>query len=133
MQKLEQQGFTLIEVVAFILVIGIIASGLLAGMNQALIRTTKPTSNVQASFLANARMQIILMNRELNGYTTLSDPCTTTPALAICTPLSTYATSKNFTVNTPTFTGSNPKIIRISITGAGNATIYAYVYNYANN
>ena len=133
MRELKQQGFTLIEVVAFILVIGIIASGLLVGMNQALTHITRPTSIAQASFLANARLQIILMNRAFNGYTTLDDPCTTTPALAICTPLSTYATAHNFTVNTPTFSGSNPKIITIQITGAGNATNYAYVYNYANN
>ena len=125
----KQQGFTLIELVAFIVVIGIIAGGLLVGMNQALKSTKSPTGIAQASYLANARMQIILMNRAFNGYATLSDPC---PAAALCAPLTAYATANNFTV-TSIISGTNPKIITISVTGAGDATIKAYTYNYANN
>lgn len=133
MLSMKQEGFSLIELVAFIVVIGIISGGLLVGMNQALTQTSSPTKLAQASFLANARMQIILMNRAINGYATLSDPCTTTPGLVICTPLSSFASTNNFTVNPPTISGSNPKIITLSVTGAGNATIDAYVYDYANN
>ncbi|MBL7480969.1 type II secretion system protein [Legionella bononiensis] len=133
MRKGLQQGFTLIELIAFVVLIGIIAGGLLVGLNESLSRANTPTSITQASFLANARMQIILMNRSINGYTTLSDPCTTSPGLAICTPLSTYAAANNFTVSTPIISGTNPKIITITVSGAGDAIIKAYVYNYANN
>jgi type II secretory pathway pseudopilin PulG len=133
MLKKEQLGFSLIELVTFILIIGIIAGGLLVGLNQSLTQSDIPRSISAASFLANARMQIILMNRSINGYTALNDPCTVTPALAICTPLSTYATANSFTVSAPTISGSNPKSITINVTGAGKATINASTYNYANN
>lgn len=133
MLRIKQQGFSLIELVTFILVIGIIASGLLVGLNQSLRYSDTPRQLSQASFLANARMQIIFMNRAINGYSLLDDPCTTTPDLAICTPLSTYASANNLTVNAPTISGSNPKTVSINVTGSGNATINASFYNYANN
>jgi prepilin-type N-terminal cleavage/methylation domain-containing protein len=133
MSGIKQQGFSLIELITFIIVIGIIASSLLLGLNNAIRYSGIPRSISEASYLANARMQIILMNRAINGYSSLSDPCTSTPGLAICTPLSNYATTNNFTVATPTISGSNPKTITIKVTGAYNATINASIYNYANN
>jgi prepilin-type N-terminal cleavage/methylation domain-containing protein len=133
MKAYQQKGFSLIEMVIFIVVIGIVASTLLIGLNQAARYSGIPRSNLEASFLANARMQIILMNRNLNGYTSLSDPCTATPALNICTPLSTYATTNGLIVSTPSISGSNPKIISLDVSGNGNASIQARTYNYANN
>jgi type II secretory pathway pseudopilin PulG len=133
MSKQKQYGFSIIELITFIVTIGIIVSGLLIGINQAQRYSGIPRTTPQASFLANARMQIILMNRDINGYTALNDPCTVTPDLDICTVLSDYALANNFIVSTPTISGSNPKTITINITGAGNAMINASVYNYANN
>lgn len=133
MFPLKQQGFSLIELITFIIIIGIVSSSLLLGLNQAAFNSDIPRNIPEASFLANARMQIILMNRAINGYSSLNDPCTSTPGLAICTPLSNYATTNNFSVATPTISGSNPKSITINVTGAGNATINASIYNYANN
>lgn len=78
-------------------------------------------------------MQIILMNRVINGYTALNDPCTITPNLDVCMTLSNYASTNSFIVSTPTITGSNPKTITINVSGAGNATINMSVYNYAND
>lgn len=133
MFPLKQQGFSLIELITFIIIIGIVSSSLLMGLNQAALYSGIPRNIPQASFLANARMQIILMNRAINGYASLNDPCTSTPGLAICTPLSNYASANNFSVATPTISGSNPKSITINVTGSGNATINASIYNYANN
>lgn len=133
MPKQKKNGFTIIELITFIVVLGIVASGLLIGMNQAQRYSDIPRNITQASFLANARMQIILMNRSINGYASLYDPCTTTPSLAICTPLSTFASANNLTVSTSTISGNNPKTISINVTGSGNASIQASVYNYANN
>lgn len=133
MFQLKQQGFSIIELVIFIIIIGILSNSLLLGLNQAVLYSGIPRNTPQASFLANARMQIILMNRAINGYSSLSDPCTSSPGLAICVPLSNYATANNFSVATPTISGSNPKTVTINVTGAGNAIINSSVYNYANN
>ncbi|QMT61230.1 prepilin-type N-terminal cleavage/methylation domain-containing protein [Legionella sp. PC997] len=133
MPNRKQDGFSIIELIVFIVTIGIIVSGLLMGINQAQRYSGIPRATPQASFLANARMQIILMNRDINGYTALDDPCTSTPGLDICMALSNYALENNFVVSSPTISGSNPKIITLDVTGTGNATINASVYNYANN
>lgn len=126
-------GFTFIEVIAFVLVIGIIAAGLLNGLNQSLRYTNQPDQILASQYLANARMQIILMNRAINGYTTLSDPCTTTPALAICTPLATFASNNSLSVGTPTISGANPKLVSIAVSGIRNVVLQTRVYNYGNN
>ncbi|KTD05594.1 type IV pilus modification PilV family protein [Fluoribacter gormanii] len=133
MPKQKQSGFSIIELIIFIVTMGIIVSGLLIGINQAQRYSGIPRTTPQASFLANARMQIILMNRDINGYTALDDPCTSTPSLEICTVLSNYALENDFVVSVPVIAGSNPKTITLNVTGAGNASINASVYNYANN
>lgn len=133
MINMKQQGFSLIELIIFIIILGIISSSLLLGLNQAALYSDTQRNIVSASFLANARMQIILMNRNLNGYAALNDPCTVTPSLAICTVLSTYATNNSLTVATPIISGSNPKTIIVNVTGAASANITSQVYNYAND
>lgn len=133
MKRQVQKGFSLIELITFIVVIGIISVGLFAGMIQSQNTSDMPRKISEASFLANARMQIILMNRAIYGYAALNDPCTASPSLDICTALSTYATTNNFIVNTPTFSGSNPITVTVNVTGAGNSTLSASIYNYANN
>lgn len=133
MLSIKQQGFSLIELVIFIVIISMVSSSLLLGLNQAASKSGIPRSLPQASYLANARMQIILMDRAIDGYAAFNDPCTATPSLAICTPLAAYASANNFTVSTPTISGSNPKVITINVSGASSVTVNARVYNYAND
>lgn len=133
MSERKQQGFSVIELVIFIVIIGIVASTLLIGLNQSARFSAIPRALPQASYLANARLQVILMSRAINGYSSFNDPCTASPSLAICTPLSSYATANNLTVATPTITGTNPKVITVNVSGKSSATASASVYNYANN
>lgn len=129
----HQYGYSLIELVIFIIIMGILSSSLLVGLNQATKFSGSPKYLQQASYLANARMQIILMNRHFNGYAALNDPCTVTPALAVCTLLDSYETANGFTVSTPVISGSNPKTITVSVSGNGSVTVTSSIYNYANN
>jgi type II secretory pathway pseudopilin PulG len=129
----REQGYSLVELVIFIVIIGIVSLSLMIGLNTAVLYSGQPRGIAQASYLANARMQIILMSRAINGYSSLSDPCTTTPSLAICTPLTTYASTNGFTVSTPSISGADPKVITVRVSGAYSATVSASVYNYANN
>jgi type II secretory pathway pseudopilin PulG len=129
----KQKGFSLIEFVIFTVIIGMIAGSLLMGLNQSLRYSNTPRSMLQAGFLANARLQIILMNRVFNGYAALNDPCIVSPSLAVCTPLAVYATANGLTVSTPTISGSNPKTITVSVSGTGNAVVTTQVYDYASD
>lgn len=130
----KYHGFSLIELIAFMVAMGVLGTGLLVGMNQAQRGSGIPRSISEASFLANARMQIILMNRKIQGFATLNDPCITSPTTAICQPLVVYASSNNFQVSsTISSTDATTKMIKVTVTGAGNATISASVSNYGNN
>lgn len=133
MLQKHQQGFTLIEIIIFMVVLGIVGSGLLVGLNQSIRNSYIPRSMPQSNYLANARLQVILMYRHITGYSISTDPCTTNPSYNICGPLATYATNNQFTVLTPTFSGTNPKTITVNVTGIVNATAVGYVYNYGNN
>lgn len=123
----QQRGFSLIEMVIFIVVIGILMSGMLVAVNRSLSLAVLPNQAAQASFLANARMEIILLNRAVNGWTGLADPC---PAAAICTPLTDFATTYGFTV-TPTFsTAGVNTTIDVAVSGKAAARAITVVSNY---
>lgn len=124
-----QQGFSLIQLIIFIMIIGIIATPIFMSITQVLNLVQAPKDISAAAFLANARMQIILLKRATSGFPNTSDPCTGTPP-AICTPLTAYATANNLTVNTSvTFSGSTA-LINVVVRGQGNAQLQMRVTNY---
>jgi len=121
-------GFTLIEMVTFIVVMGVLMAGVLMGVNQVLVTAAVPDGMTQATFLANARKEIILLSREVSGVTTLSDPCP--GAAALCSPLSTFASTNGFDPVTPVITGTSIKTITVQVSGKANATVISQVANY---
>ena len=142
---MQQRGFSLIECIVFMVVMAIVSTGLLIGINTVINNNSIPAQITSASFLANGRMQIILMNLAVNGYSTATlDPCAgATPATTnICAPyvgattptpaITSYQTAYGYTVSSSS-SGSNPKTITVTVSGTGNASINASVYNYANN
>lgn len=133
MPYLKQNGFSLIELLVFIVVLGIVAVGLMSGMNQVLKTASTPEKIIQANFLANARLELVMMKRALSGYATLSDPCAVATPPAICSPLTSYASSNGFSVSPISISGDNPKIISITVDGAASVTTQTRVFNYANN
>lgn len=133
MPYLKQQGLSLIELIVFIVIMGIISVGLLSGMSQVLKTASTPEKIIQANFLANARLELVMMARGLTGFATLSDPCAITPSPSICAPLSAYASANGFTVSSISISGSNPKIISVTVSGAAIMSTQTMVYNYANN
>lgn len=122
----QKRGFSLIEMVIFITVIGILMSGMLVGVNRSLSLAVLPNQAAQATFLANARMEIILLNRAVNGWTAV-DPC---PGPAICTPLSDFATTYGFTVTSTFPTSGANKTIDVSVSGTAEARAITVVSNY---
>lgn len=117
---IKQRGMTLIEIVIFILVISITATGAFLGFNTVLLKSDSPAKLLQASQLANARMSIILLQGLGKIY---SDPCSSGAPPAACTALAAYATSQGFTVNTSYSVSGDIVTATVNVTGVGGATM----------
>jgi len=75
----RHHGFTLLEVIVFIVVSGIVLAGLIVGMSGALRSAGDPKAMHQGLQLAQGRMELILAQRsrlDFSGFTAATfDPC----------------------------------------------------------
>jgi len=115
----KQQGFTLIELVMFIVVTSLLATTILL----ALITATRdiPTihQEIVATQTAKQCMEWFIGQQRLNGFTSLTCPSTTTPSF--CTTPTGYTLSVNVsctTINSDT----NYKTITVTVSGLGDAS-----------
>jgi Tfp pilus assembly protein PilV len=85
-----QRGVSLIELIAFIVIMGIAAVALLSMYRAVLPRGATPAEITLATQLAQERMELILGQRAARGYSPVAslDPC---PGPAICTPTTGYS------------------------------------------
>lgn len=119
-------GFTLIEMIVFILIIGIAASAIFTSFQAVLQKS--PTGNRQttAIALAQERMDLVLAQRQLKGFTSFSDPCNSGSPPAICTWPTGYTVSSD--ISPLTISGdSNYKVITITVSGLGDAVLKTLV------
>lgn len=120
----RQLGFTLIEVIIFIIVLSIVATGLFVSFNTVLALSANPGKNLAASQLAKARMSIILQNRLVNGFSSITDPCSSGSPPAPCSILATFATNNNLFVSSSIGAVSGGiQTVQVSVTGSGTATL----------
>ena len=131
MNKRNHRGFSLIELVIFISVLGVVSVGTFAVIDNVLRLNGQPTQVLQAAALAKSRMEIVLLNRQ-NGYNTLSDPCEASSPPDACSELSTYASNRQFTVTSNITENTPNKTISIRVNGADNNpySLSARVNNY---
>lgn len=121
----KQRGLTLIELVAFIVVTSIIVVGVLTAFKTVLLYSNTPGRAVTASLLADARMNLIMQQRLLNGFSSLTDPCAS-GSLAACTGLNSFATSNGYSVSSTISAASGGvRTATVTVTGKGNATVIA--------
>ncbi len=82
-----QRGVTLIELIAFIVIMGISVVALLSMYRAVLPHGATPAQITLATQLAQERMELLLGQRDASGYSTavLSDPCVGGTPPAICT------------------------------------------------
>lgn len=82
-----QRGVSLIELIAFIVIMGISVVALLSMYRAVLPRGATPAQITLATQLAQERMELILGQRLVDGYSTavLTDPCVGGTPPAICT------------------------------------------------
>ena len=128
MSRANQAGVTLVELVAFIVIVALLATGLIAAFTLAMKDTPKSGEITHALQLAQERMELILAYKKSKGFTALIDPCTLAPPPAQCTSPSGYS------VSVPPFTNWNGsteyKTITVDVTGLQAITLTAVVASY---
>lgn len=125
-----QAGYTLIELVIVIVVLGITVTGLFMALSTSLLGTATVANQDTALTLAQSRMALIMGQFEASGFAGVMDPCQATPSLPVCA----YSTATGYTV-TSTITdnwqgNANEKLIAVDVTGAGSASLENLVTNY---
>ena len=131
-----ETGFSLIELVVFIVVVGILGAALFAGFSTALQQGASGTDlSTNATQLAQERMELILAQKRVLGFAGFTaatfDPCTSSPpsTQAVCTaPPAGYTVSAALTDNWGGDT--NYKMINVSVTGKSQESLIALVANY---
>lgn len=115
----RQKGFSLVELVVFIVVIGVAISSVFLAFQTALTQTPYGNSQTVATLLAQGRMDFILGQRRLIGFANFSDLCTSVSPPAICTlpaAITGYTITSSITTTT-IGSDSNYKIITVTVTG----------------
>jgi len=126
-------GFTLIELVIFIVVVAILSLGLFAVFSSALKGTASLASATRAQQLAQARMELILAQRRLAlnyaSFLANPDPCTGATPPAICTAPAGYSFNPAPVVAASGL-GVDFNEITVTVQGEGDAQLMALVANY---
>ena len=118
---MKQQGFSLIELVVFIVVISVAMVGIILSFNTVLSHSAKPGQNLIASQLADIQMNIMLLQRHLNGFSNITNPCNTSNNA--CAALNNFANNAGYTIETTvTNPTSNTALVTVNVTGTANAT-----------
>ena len=104
-----QRGLSLIELIAFIVIMGISVTALLSMYRAVLPRGATPAQITLATQLAQERMELLLGRRAARGYSPVValdlDPC---PGAAICTSPTGYSVIIN---------GVSPPVLWSDVTG----------------
>ena len=128
MSRANQSGVTLVELVAFIVIVALLSTGLIAAFTLAMKDTPKSGEITHALQLAQERMELILAYKKSKGFTALIDPCTLASPPTQCTSPSGYS------VSVPPFTNWNGsteyKTITVDVTGLQAITLTVVVASY---
>ena len=131
-----ESGFSLIELIVFIVVVGMLGTALFAGFSTALRQgASGPDLSISAAQLAQDRMELIIGQKRVLGFAGFTsatfDPCTSAPpsTQAVCTSLPAgYSVSATLSNNWGGDT--NYKVINVAVTGKSQASLVALVANY---
>lgn len=124
--KLISKGFTIIEMVIFVVIVGLAVGTVMIPLTTTLQKTPVLMNQLQAQALAQERMELILNWRKLQGYTSLADPCVASPGLAMCSAASGYTVTA--TITSPSVDGdSTYRLITVTVSGAGDAVLKTLV------
>ena len=124
-------GFTLIEMVIFIVIMGIIGVTILASMNAVLKGVSVPRQKTVATQIATRCIEWYVEQRYLHGFSvaTLACPSVVTPSFCAAPSGYTISTSVSCT-QLYGETGYNYKTVTITVGGLGSASLSLLLASY---
>ncbi len=133
MNRRRQDGFSLIELIIFILVSSILSTALLAAFSTALKGPAQVSSSIQAMHLAVERMELILPQRQVLGFAAFSnpnaDPCMMGSTQLACTNIPAgYSVASSIAADWGGDT--NYKVVTVSVSGVATTTLTTLVADY---
>ena len=119
-------GFSLIEMIVFIVILGVLMAGLVVAFTSPLQNAPAAGRLDQAAELAQGRMELILAQRRATGFAAFADPC---PGPAVCTPPTGYTVTSSIVAGY----GADPinyKVITVNVSGTSAISATALVARY---
>jgi len=106
-------------------VIGIMLSSIFVPLNTILYESNRPGQDLVASLLADAEMNLILHQRTIYGFASISDPCAATsiPTSSPCYQLKTFAQQHGYHIASSFSSGPGTQTATVTVTGTGNAFV----------
>ncbi len=122
------RGFSLIELVIFIVIVSIMGVALLASFSVTTRSSPDAGQMTQATQLAQERIELILAQRRAAGFAAFVDPCTFGTPPAACTSPAGYTVTAAIA---PNWNGdTNYRVVTVTVTGTMAATVTSLVANY---
>lgn len=123
----QHHGFTLIEIIIFIIITALLAKTILLVLNTAALNTPKILQNTIANETAQQCMEWFIGQRQLNGYSSITCPSTSVPSF--CSAPTGYTVAVNIQCTTIN-SDANYQTITVTISGKGDAGLTTLIANY---
>lgn len=128
----RSKGFTLIELIVFIIIVGLASGAMFAGMQTALRKSKTVKDDMRALFLAQQRMELILGQKKQTGFTSFVDPCVSLsfPASLCASGAFSFGYTVSSTISSSWNSDTSLKQITVTVTGPQSVTLTTVVGNY---
>ncbi len=123
------RGFSLIEAIVFIVVLGVLLAALVVALGSSLRNSPQAGQLDLAAEIAQQRMELILAQRRAAGFAAFTDPCVPGPGPAVCAPPPGYTVTSSIAAGW----GGDPanyKVVTVDVAGTSATTATALVANY---
>lgn len=121
--KKSPHGFTLIELVVFIVILGIAAITVLLSFQTLLTKSPNTNRQTTAIALAEGRMDVIIGQYYQNGFASFSDICAGGSPAAVC------QSQSGYTITSSIVNNGASKTITVTVSGLGSAIISTEVWS----
>ncbi len=81
----QQRGLSLVELIIFLVILGILSTGFFLTFRQILLNADQPGEVAIATERAQGRLELILGQKRLLGFSIFDDPCDNGSPSIICT------------------------------------------------